>query len=87
MHADKRLTSKPIGVFDADRCGLFRDVFALVVLQQGFESPTFLGDAQIPPPQEVGLNGQACLEPSSLRPHAATVFANEQTTGSARAGA
>ena len=62
MCVDKRLTSQLIGVFDAGRCGLLHDVFALVVLQQMFNSPSSLCDAQIQqPPQEVGLRDRAVV--------------------------
>ena len=40
------------------RCGLVHDVFAPVVLQQVCTSPSFLGDAQIQPPQEVGMRAR-----------------------------
>ena len=59
MSAGKRLTSQLIGVFYVGTCWPFHDAFALVLLQQVFKSPSFLGDAQIPPPQEVGLRGRA----------------------------
>ena len=58
MNAGQRLTSHLIGVFDASSGGLFHDVFALVVLQHMFKSPSFLGDAQIQHPHEVASRGR-----------------------------
>ena len=43
----RRVTSHLIGVFDKSRRGCFHYVVALVVLQQVFKSPFFLGDAQM----------------------------------------
>ena len=45
LHADKKLTSQLIGVFDAFSCWLFHNVFARVLLTQVFESSFVLGDA------------------------------------------
>ena len=50
-------------MFDAGRCGLFHDVFALVLLLQVFESPSFLCGAQIQPPRATCLT----LERGPLR--------------------
>ena len=58
MYSGKRLTPQLIGVFDAGRNAFFHDVFALVVLQQVFNSPSLQGEAQIQPPQEVGLRAR-----------------------------
>ena len=78
MYAGKRLTSQLIGVFDAGSCCLFHDYFALVWLEQVFESPSFLGDAQIQPPQE-GLRGRRQVRWNGMDSHGGLEVTIRQT--------